>query len=102
MALIDLTEIPDAHISSGMQDSFECFAADLLAFTGYEIIDRPGRGPDLGKDLIVGAKDEKESAGKPLFAGWLVDRGRDADRPTPPRTDPCGRSLPHTVLISDI
>ena len=53
MPVIDFKEIPEAHVASGEQDMFELFAADFLEMLGYEILDRPSRGPDLGKDLLV-------------------------------------------------
>lgn len=70
MPLIDLTEIPEAHVSSGQQDSFELFAAELLAVMGYEIVDPPGRGADLGKDLIVA--ERRKGIGRETAVRWLV------------------------------
>jgi hypothetical protein len=70
MPLLDFTEIPEAHVSSGKQDSFELFAAELLTILGYEIIDPPGRGADLGKDLIVA--ERRKGIGKETVVRWLV------------------------------
>lgn len=70
MALIDFTEIPEAHRASGMQDSWELFAADYLALQGYEIVDRPSRGPDLGKDLII--NETRKGIGRETIIRWLV------------------------------
>lgn len=53
MPILDFKEIPEAHISSGLQDTFELFARDFLEFMGYKIISNPDRGADGGKDLIV-------------------------------------------------
>ncbi len=53
MPIIDFTEIPEPNLSSGKQDSFELFARDFLAVTGYKIIEGPDRGADGGRDLIV-------------------------------------------------
>ena len=53
MPAINLKEIPEAHVASGEQDTFELFAADFLEMLGYKTLDRPSRGPDLGKDLLV-------------------------------------------------
>lgn len=50
---IDFTEIPVANKGGKDQDSFELFACDFLESLGYEIIQRPSRGPDGKKDLIV-------------------------------------------------
>jgi hypothetical protein len=70
MSSIDLTEIAEAHISSGEQDSFELFAAELLRVIGYEIVDPPGRGADLGKDLIVA--ERRKGIGRETVVRWLV------------------------------
>lgn len=50
---IDFTEIPVANKGSKDQDIFELFACDFLESLGYEIIQRPSRGPDGKKDLII-------------------------------------------------
>lgn len=50
---IDFTEIPVANKGGKDQDIFELFACDFLESLGYEIIQRPSRGPDGKKDLIV-------------------------------------------------
>jgi hypothetical protein len=70
MPLIDLTEIPEAHISSGQQDSFELFASELLTVMGYELVDPPGRGADLGKDSIVA--ERRKGIGRETVVRWLV------------------------------
>jgi hypothetical protein len=70
MPLIDLTEIPEAHVASGQQDSFELFASELLTVIGYEIVDPPGRGADLGKDLIVA--ERRKGIGRETVVRWLV------------------------------
>src|SRR5687767_7298245 len=70
MTLIDFREIPEAHLSSGKQDSFELFAADFLSLMGYEIVDRPGRGADLGRDLIV--EERRKGISGETVVRWLV------------------------------
>lgn len=50
---IDFTEIPVANKGGKDQDTFELFASDFLESLGYDIIQRPSRGPDGKKDLIV-------------------------------------------------
>lgn len=57
MAFINFKEIPEAHISSGLQDTFELFARDFLVdVLKFEIISEPSRGADGGKDLLVREK----------------------------------------------
>ena len=46
MAIIDFSEIPEAHKGSGEQDNFGLFAKDSLEFFGYRIIQGPDRGQD--------------------------------------------------------
>lgn len=53
MSIIDFEEIPEAHISSGKQDTFELFAKEFFKEMGFKIITFPDRGQDDGKDLIV-------------------------------------------------
>lgn len=53
MAILDFREIPEANNASGLQDTFELFARELLELMGFRIIQGPSRGADLGKDLIV-------------------------------------------------
>jgi hypothetical protein len=50
---IDFTEIPAGNKGGKDQDTFELFACDFLESLGYEIVERPSRGPDGKKDLIV-------------------------------------------------
>lgn len=50
---LDFKEIPVANKGGKDQDIFELFACDFLESLGYEIIQRPSRGPDGKKDLIV-------------------------------------------------
>lgn len=51
--ILDFKEIPEANIGSGLQDTFELFSRDFLAYMGYRIIEDPSRGADGKKDLIV-------------------------------------------------
>lgn len=54
MPFIDFREIPEAHLSSGEQDTFELFARDFLVdIFKFEVISEPSRGADGGKDLLV-------------------------------------------------
>ncbi len=53
MSTIDFQEIPEAHFASGEQDTWELFGADFFEALGYKVVDRPSRGPDLGKDLLL-------------------------------------------------
>lgn len=53
MPAVDFKEIPEAHIPSGKQDTFEFFAEEFLKAIGFEIHTRPSRGRDEGMDLIV-------------------------------------------------
>lgn len=50
---IDFTEIPLPNKGGKEQDIFELFACDFLESLGYEIVQRPSRGPDGKKDLII-------------------------------------------------
>lgn len=51
--ILDFKEIPQANIGGGLQDTFELFSRDFLAFLGYRIVQGPDRGADGKKDLIV-------------------------------------------------
>ncbi|MDY0096413.1 MAG: restriction endonuclease [Candidatus Vecturithrix sp.] len=62
--------LPEAHIASGLQDTFELFARDFLAFMGYKIITDPDRGADGGKDLIV--EESRTGVGGETKVKWLV------------------------------
>ena len=70
MAILDFKEIPEAYVSSGMQDTFELFARDFLSFMGYKIITDPDRGPDGGVDLIV--EEKRTGVGGETIIRWLV------------------------------
>lgn len=50
---IRFSEIPRANKGGHGQDRFEIFACDFLETIGYNIISRPNRGPDGGRDFIV-------------------------------------------------
>lgn len=70
MALIDLKEIPEAHVSSGYQDRFELFCQEFFKYMNLKIVSSPDRGADGGKDLIC----EEERIG-PLGKSkirWIV------------------------------
>jgi len=70
MPVIDFKEIPEAHLTSGMQDTFELFARDFLKYLGYEIAEDPSRGADGGKDLIV--IERRKGIGGETSVKWLV------------------------------
>lgn len=48
MPVLDFKEIPEAHKATGLQDTFELFSRDFLAFLGYKIISDPDRGLTVG------------------------------------------------------
>lgn len=52
MPIVDFKEVPEAHVASGNQDSFELFCQEFLKFLGLQIVSMPDRGADGGKDLI--------------------------------------------------
>lgn len=70
MAVLDFKEIPEAHIATGLQDTFELFARDFLLFIGYKIITDPDRGADGGVDLIV--EEVRSGVGGETTIRWLV------------------------------
>ena len=70
MAVLDFKEIPEAHIATGEQDTFELFARDFLEFIGYKIITDPDRGADGGVDLIV--EESRTGVGGETIIRWLV------------------------------
>ena len=70
MTVLNFKEIPEAHIASGLQDTFELFARDFLDFMGYRIITDPDRGADGGKDLIV--EESRTGVGGETKIKWLV------------------------------
>jgi hypothetical protein len=53
MAVLDFREIPEAHVGTGVQDTFEQFACEFLELLSMHVIDRASRGADGGKDLVV-------------------------------------------------
>lgn len=70
MAILDFKEIPEAHKATGLQDTFELFARDFLAFMGYKILTDPDRGADGGVDLIV--EERRTGIGGETFIKWFV------------------------------
>jgi len=70
MPILNFQEIPEAHIASGAQDTFELFARDFLEFMGYKIISGPDRGADGGKDLLV--EEKRIGVGGETIIRWLV------------------------------
>lgn len=53
MPVLNFQEIPETHISTGLQDTFELFARDFLEHLGYIITFGPNRGQDGGKDIML-------------------------------------------------
>ncbi|MBO1386638.1 hypothetical protein BVJ60_18015 [Vibrio cholerae] len=70
MPILDFKEIPEAHIATGHQDTFELFARDFLEFMGYKILSDPDRGADGGADLIV--EEVRRGIGGETKIHWLV------------------------------
>lgn len=68
--ILDFKEIPQANISTGLQDTFELFARDFLEVLGYKIIQHPDRGPDGKKDLIV--EEARPGLSGVTHIKWLV------------------------------
>lgn len=71
MPVIDFREIPEAHIASGEQDSFELFARDFFVeILNFRVLSGPSRGADGGKDLLL----EEHQTGSLSEANirWLV------------------------------
>jgi len=70
MSAIEFKEIPEAHLGGGLQDTFELFARDFLAYLGYKIEEDPSRGADGGKDII--AVEKRSGVGGETIIRWLV------------------------------
>src|SRR5690554_84929 len=68
--IINFKEIPKANKGGGNQDVFEQFACDFLETIGYEILQRPDRGADGKKDLII-CETRRGVEGK-TEVKWLV------------------------------
>jgi hypothetical protein len=69
MAALNFTEIPPAQSGSD-RDQFELFAGEFLTQEGFEVIEGPDRGPDLGRDLIV--QEVRTGPGGDTVVRWLV------------------------------
>ncbi|ASF45448.1 restriction endonuclease [Methylovulum psychrotolerans] len=70
MPILNFKEIPEAHVATGLQDTFELFARDFLSFMGYKIITDPDRGADGGVDLII--EEKRTGVGGETIIRWLV------------------------------
>ena len=70
MPALDFREIPEAHKSTGMQDTFELFARDFLQHLGYAVMRGPDRGQDGGRDIII--KEVRKGVGGESEIKWLV------------------------------
>lgn len=53
MTALDFTEIPEAHVASGKQDTFELLAKEFFRALDFEILSGPDRGIDGGRDLLL-------------------------------------------------
>ncbi|MBY2994498.1 restriction endonuclease [Rhizobium leguminosarum] len=70
MPVLDFTEIPEAHLATGHQDTFELFARDFFKFEGYEIAADPDRGADGGSDITL--LERRVGVGGETLVRWLV------------------------------
>jgi hypothetical protein len=70
VAILNFKEIPEAHKSTGLQDTFELFARDFLDFMGYKILTEPDRGADGGADFVV--EETRRGVGGESIIKWLV------------------------------
>lgn len=70
MPAVDFKEIPEAHIHTGKEDTFEFFAEEFLRTLGFKIHTRPSRGRDGGMDLIV--IEERNGVVGKTDVKWLV------------------------------
>lgn len=68
--ILDFKEIPEAHLATGNQDTFEMFARDFFEELGFKIIVGPDRGADGGRDLII--EEEREGVLGKTNIRWLV------------------------------
>lgn len=68
--MLDFKEIPEAHLATGNQDTFEMFARDFFSELGFKIIVGPDRGADGGRDLII--EEEREGSLGKTNVRWLV------------------------------
>lgn len=68
--IIDFTDIAPSNKGGKYQDLFEQFACAFLEAKGYEIIQRPDRGPDGKKDLLV--KEIRKGFNGTSEIMWLV------------------------------
>jgi hypothetical protein len=70
MPILDFSEIPEAHIATGEQDTFELFGREFLEYIGFTTSQGPDRGPDGGRDLIV--RELRKGVGGETIINWLV------------------------------
>jgi hypothetical protein len=70
MPILNFKEIPEPHLGSGLQDTFELFGRDFLEQLGLKVVEGPGRGADGGKDLIV--EEARNGAMGASTIRWLV------------------------------
>jgi len=68
--ILNFSEIPEAHISTGEQDTFELLAREFLEYIGFTTVQGPDRGADGGKDLIV--RELRKGVGGETEINWLV------------------------------
>lgn len=68
--IVDFKDIPLSNRGGQYQDLFEQFACAFLEAKGFEIIQRPDRGPDGKKDLLV--KEIQRGLSGTFETLWLV------------------------------
>ncbi|WP_223605554.1 restriction endonuclease [Chryseobacterium sp. OSA05B] len=68
--IIDFADIPPSNKGGKYQDLFEQFACAFLEAKGFEIVQRPDRGPDGKKDLLV--KEIQKGFSGTSETIWLV------------------------------
>jgi hypothetical protein len=68
--IINFREIPPSNEGGVYQDRFEQFACDFFETRGYKIIQRPDRGPDGDKDMII--SESRSGIGGTTIIRWLV------------------------------
>ena len=106
MPCIDFREIPEAHVASGNQDSFELFARDFLTeILNFKILSEPSRGADGGKDILAEeiqfgtlSTNRTVGIGDDIGAVHLHDRRFDKE----PRLAAAGAADDENIFVSRI
>lgn len=68
--IVNFADIPPSNKGGKYQDFFEQFACAFLEAKGFEIVQRPDRGPDGKKDLLV--KEIQKGFSGTSETMWLV------------------------------